>query len=439
MDGEYDKTLQKNALELTQMLEFILVRKDRGESFKKNFNIYLVNCFFNGPKNHYCRKSILKYLKDVSLIASLNWCQFVVHKLITSVRHYKESTAAKGKASNNLYAPPFSPTVPLDKLDREAEIPGDILVFDASIIIEKEEHCEDVVIDQPKSITKKDYSMPSYNLGLRLSQPDRQSPVPQSTFVPDPNNAAVNRELSVKKPTEKKPKEGDEHASKRGEVKKQINPVAADDWLKSTISSQCQRASRTDQTSTPVEQNKGSPRASSEQVATNSRKPKLTKEVLPEKHDKKRLGATRTPEKLEEVGPSDALKNELSQDELTISEYVFGKVEDVDDSEPLLDGCSEKAATRASMVTLRPGVQLEMNVINIWSSILNDWERKRDLATPSRFFISCDQSHFFSRQMLRAASFEKRYEDFKVVMDRELERCSWIKIKQVNLVRGDVQ
>jgi len=34
----------------------------------------------------------------------------------------------------------------------------------------------------------------------------------------------------------------------------------------------------------------------------------LTKEVLPEKHDEKHLGAVRTPKKLEEVGPSDALK-----------------------------------------------------------------------------------------------------------------------------------
>jgi len=82
--------------------------------------------------------------------------------------------------------------------------------------------------------------------------------------------------------------------------------------------------------------------------------PKLTKEVLPKKHDQKHLGAARTPEKLEELGPLATLKklqpknlppaycspyviwltkldSELSQDELTISEYPFGKVEDVDD------------------------------------------------------------------------------------------------------------
>ncbi|KAJ8420502.1 hypothetical protein Cgig2_024707 [Carnegiea gigantea] len=35
-------------------------------------------------------------VNDVTQIASLDWCQFVLDKLITSVRHYKESTAAKG-------------------------------------------------------------------------------------------------------------------------------------------------------------------------------------------------------------------------------------------------------------------------------------------------------------------------------------------------------
>ncbi|KAJ8429728.1 hypothetical protein Cgig2_024980 [Carnegiea gigantea] len=51
------------------------------------------------------------------------------------------------KANNDLYAPSFSLIVPLDKPDGEAEIPGDTLVFDASIIVEKEEHLEDVVLD----------------------------------------------------------------------------------------------------------------------------------------------------------------------------------------------------------------------------------------------------------------------------------------------------
>jgi len=101
------------------------------------------------------------------------------------------------------------------------------------------------VLDQPKSITKKDHSMPSYSIGLGLSQQDSQSPVPQNTPVPNPSTAVVNEddgikddddsspfriplrsisqvnhELIVKKPAEKKPKEGDEPTSKKDEVTK---------------------------------------------------------------------------------------------------------------------------------------------------------------------------------------------------------------------------
>ncbi|KAJ8420075.1 LOW QUALITY PROTEIN: hypothetical protein Cgig2_023139 [Carnegiea gigantea] len=147
--------------------------------------------------------------------------------------------------------------------------------------------------------------------------------------------------------------------------------------------------------------------------ATDSSIPKLTKEVLFEKDDEKHVGAVRTPEKLEEVGPSDALRkqqpenlplaycslyviqltkldNELSQDELVISEYVFGK--DVDDRQPSFDGCNNKEAARVSMAILNPGEEVEMSVINIWPNILNNRERKWDLATPSKLFMSYDQS-----------------------------------------------
>ncbi|KAJ8422302.1 hypothetical protein Cgig2_014527 [Carnegiea gigantea] len=151
------------------------------------------------------------------------------------------------------------------------------------------------------------------------------------------NTSQVNRELSIKKPAKNKTKEGDEPSSKKGEA---------------------------------VEQKKGSLEAYGEQQATDSRKPKLMKEVLPEKDDVKCVGAARTPEKSEERQPENLplayyspyviwltkLGSELSQYELLTSEYVFGKVEDVDDT------------------------------------ILNYLERKRDLTIPSRLFMSCDQS-----------------------------------------------
>ncbi|KAJ8449208.1 hypothetical protein Cgig2_021672 [Carnegiea gigantea] len=45
----------------------------------------------SGLKNRYCSRSVMKYMKDVNQITSLVWCQFILEKLISSVRHYKES------------------------------------------------------------------------------------------------------------------------------------------------------------------------------------------------------------------------------------------------------------------------------------------------------------------------------------------------------------
>ncbi|KAJ8419971.1 hypothetical protein Cgig2_015294 [Carnegiea gigantea] len=306
-------------------------------------------------KNHYCSKSTLKYVKDVSQIASLDY-ESEDHRKIRD-EAMEMVNICKEKLS-------FSSINTISILKQ----------YDAMLESKQQE-----------------LSRHLKEISHRNDKPDSQRLVPQNIFVPDLSTTAINEddvieddddgapfrillrstsqvicELSVKKSTEKKPKEGYEPASKKGE---------------------------------PVEQNKGSRRASSEQVTTDSRKPKLTKEVLPEKYDEKRLGDIRTPKKLEEVGPSDAFKkrqpenlplahylsyviwltkldSELSYDELTISKYVFSKVQDVDDSEPLFDGCGDKEATRASMVTLRPGEQLEMNVINIWSTILNDQRAK---------------------------------------------------------------
>ncbi|KAJ8433018.1 hypothetical protein Cgig2_015445 [Carnegiea gigantea] len=160
---------------------------------------------------------------------------------------------------------------------------------------------------------KKDDNMPSYNLGLGLSQLDSQSPVPYTTSVPDPSTAGVNeydglkmtttvnRELSIKKPAEKNPKESDEPSSKKG--KKNESATTYD-----------------------------------EQEASHSMQPKLTKVVVPKKHDEKRLAYYTL-----YVIRLTKLNSELSQDELTIS------------NEPLFDGCGDKEATRASMLILKPG------------------------------------------------------------------------------------
>ncbi|KAJ8425599.1 hypothetical protein Cgig2_008577 [Carnegiea gigantea] len=106
--------------------------------------------------------------------------------------------------------------------------------------------------------------------------------------------------------------------------------------------------------------------------------PKAKKEVLAEKDDEKHVGATITPE-----------------------------------NEPLFNNCDDKEATRFVMASLKLGGEAEINVINIWSCVLNNLERKWDVAAPSILSMSCDQSYCFSEDMLKFKSFDKRYEDFK--------------------------
>jgi len=100
----------------------------------------------------------------------------------------------KDKASNNSNAPSFSPTLSLHKTDSEDQISGTALITNASVTVEKEDHHEDLVLDKPKNNLKKDDSIPSCSLGRGLSQSAYQSPVPQTTSVPNPTIIGVNED-----------------------------------------------------------------------------------------------------------------------------------------------------------------------------------------------------------------------------------------------------
>ncbi|KAJ8420611.1 hypothetical protein Cgig2_023945 [Carnegiea gigantea] len=306
------------------------------------------------------------------------------------------------KANNDLCASSFNPILPLDKPDGEAEISRDTLTTS--------------VPDPSTAGVNEDDGIQDDDDGAPLRFPLR-------------NTSQVNRELSIKKPAKKKPKEGDEISSKKGEVIKQSIKIKKSTMQQQTTGSKVpsprntkelaalskealsleaerkqphvektdnnlaarheagkptkpavhgegskQRAKyatakqpgrqqqKLPSNAQSLEQKKGSATAYDKQEATDSRKPKLRKEVVPKKHDEKRLGATRTPKKAIECTENLPLAycllyviwliklyNELSQDELTISKYVFSKLEDVDDS------YGDKEAIGASMLTLKPG------------------------------------------------------------------------------------
>ncbi|KAJ8437686.1 hypothetical protein Cgig2_028624 [Carnegiea gigantea] len=150
----------------------VCFRLPNGQKFPVTaFDVYVTLCVPFGRREviEITNKSILKFVKEITQITSLDWCQFVLDKLITSVRHYKET-------SNDSGAPLFKPTLSVHRPDNEDQTSGVALVIDASVTVEKEDHREDVVLDQPNNVIKKDDSIPSYSLRLGLSQPDTQSP-----------------------------------------------------------------------------------------------------------------------------------------------------------------------------------------------------------------------------------------------------------------------
>ena len=113
---------------------------------------------------------------------------------------------------------------------------------EASVSVEREDYCENMLMDQAKREMNKDNSMPSFSLGLGPSQLDNQSSVPQTTFMPDPNTdlekydanedddgaplifhlrntSEMNPDLSINKLTKNKSKEVDKPSSRKGDVR----------------------------------------------------------------------------------------------------------------------------------------------------------------------------------------------------------------------------
>jgi len=94
-DAKYNKvfsawikewSLQDGNPKLSQMPHYILSQADAGESFKRNFVLYMVSCFFNGLKNVDCAQYFAKNVANVEDIATIYWCQYTIDRLCESVK-----------------------------------------------------------------------------------------------------------------------------------------------------------------------------------------------------------------------------------------------------------------------------------------------------------------------------------------------------------------
>ena len=81
-----EQNLEDGTTKLSKMLQYILNQTDVGESFEKNFVLYVVSCFFNGLKNIYCASYFVQNIANVEDIAIINWCQYTIDRLCKSVK-----------------------------------------------------------------------------------------------------------------------------------------------------------------------------------------------------------------------------------------------------------------------------------------------------------------------------------------------------------------
>ncbi|KAJ8425541.1 hypothetical protein Cgig2_007451 [Carnegiea gigantea] len=176
-------------------------------------------------KESLLQKVFLKYMKD-----------FVLDKLISNVRYYKESKVEKGAYFDGLLFF-LMPTLALVEPNIEAQILVTMSMETASIGVDKEEHYEDVLLDQVKKELKKDDIL------------HNQNPVPKTKYVvylsttrkkdddndddddddddddgaplrfPLRNSSQANHDQSIKKSPKNKSKVRDKLAYKKGEVR----------------------------------------------------------------------------------------------------------------------------------------------------------------------------------------------------------------------------
>ncbi|KAH9603234.1 hypothetical protein KSS87_015689 [Heliosperma pusillum] len=81
---------------------------DGGDSFKRNFVLYIFSSFLGGVKGNKASLRILKSLSDTSLISEYNWCNFIKKKLAEQVLSWqKEEFSEEKTVKENWFGGPI--------------------------------------------------------------------------------------------------------------------------------------------------------------------------------------------------------------------------------------------------------------------------------------------------------------------------------------------
>ncbi|KAL3613345.1 hypothetical protein CASFOL_042800 [Castilleja foliolosa] len=77
------------------MEESLTERQDFGDDFKRDFVVVVVTSLFHSKKDRNVNLRILDSLYDVNEIKNLNWCAYVIQKLLSTVNDWRNSKAIK--------------------------------------------------------------------------------------------------------------------------------------------------------------------------------------------------------------------------------------------------------------------------------------------------------------------------------------------------------
>ncbi|KAH9612697.1 hypothetical protein KSS87_021502, partial [Heliosperma pusillum] len=105
---DFKSQYEGDLIDVKVILMKLSTQIDGGESFKRNFIVYIFSSFLGGVKGNKASLRILKSLSDTSLISDYNWCNFIKKKLAEQVLSWqKEEFSEEKTVKENWFGGPI--------------------------------------------------------------------------------------------------------------------------------------------------------------------------------------------------------------------------------------------------------------------------------------------------------------------------------------------
>ncbi|KAH9620903.1 hypothetical protein KSS87_007856 [Heliosperma pusillum] len=105
---DFKSQYEGDLIDVKVILRKLSTQIDGGDSFKRNFIVYIFSSFLGGVKGNKASLRILKSLSDTSLISEYNWCNFIKKKLAEQVLSWqKEEFCEEKTVKENWFGGPI--------------------------------------------------------------------------------------------------------------------------------------------------------------------------------------------------------------------------------------------------------------------------------------------------------------------------------------------